>query len=104
MATGNPYMQKSMPKLQFEWDDAKAATNLRKHGISFQSATQLLLDQDAIELDASKPTDGERRRKVIGMIGGRLFAVVYTLRGDIRRLISARRANLKEERSWLDSH
>ena len=92
-----------MPKLQFEWDEAKAAANLAKHGISFSSATQLLLDQDVIGFDVSRTGDGEVRRKVVGLIEGRLFAVVYTLRGDIPRLISARRANMKEERSWFDS-
>ena len=93
-----------MPALLFEWDEAKADANLRKHGISFASATQILLDQDALELDASRPPDGEVRRKVIGMIDDRLFTVVFTLRGDVRRLISARRANPKEKRCWFDSN
>jgi uncharacterized DUF497 family protein len=89
---------------QFEWDDAKAEANQAKHGVTFRSATQLFLDQDAIDLDATRHSDSEVRRKIIGMIEGRLFAVVYTRRGDVYRLISSRRANRKEERTWLDLH
>lgn len=91
-----------MAEPKFEWDDVKAEANQAKHGITFRSATQLLLDEDVIDFDATRQADSELRRKVIGMIEGRLFAVVYTRRDDVYRLISARRANRKEERTWLD--
>ena len=102
--TGNPYMLNGDAAASVEWDDAKAEANQTKHGISFRSATQLFLDQDTIDLDATRHADGELRRKIIGMIEGRLFAVVYTQRDDVYRLISARRTNSKEEQAWLDSH
>jgi uncharacterized DUF497 family protein len=44
--------------------------------------------------------DGEERRKAIGLIDGKLYTVVYTLRGSVCRLISARRSNAKESRSY----
>jgi hypothetical protein len=91
-----------MSKLQFEWDGAKAASNFAKHGIRFQSATRLFLDPDAIDVDATRVGDDEARRKIIGVVDGRLLTAVNTLRGNVRRLISARRANRKEERSWFD--
>ena len=82
----------------FEWDDAKASANEAKHGVSFRYAASIFLDPDRVDLDTSRPEDREDRRKVIGVIDGRLFTVVYTLRGRAMRLISARRANDQETR------
>jgi uncharacterized DUF497 family protein len=84
----------------FEWDEAKALANLAKHGVPFDYAAAVFLDPDGIDFDASRPEDGEARRKRVGRIEGRLFTVVYTERGDLIRLISARRANAQEERSY----
>lgn len=84
----------------FEWDDAKAASNLAKHGVPFAYATRVFLDPQAIDIDVSRFGDGETRRKVIGAIEGRIFSVVYTGREGSIRLISARRCNAKEERLY----
>jgi uncharacterized DUF497 family protein len=84
----------------FEWDEAKALANLAKHGVPFVYAAAVFLDPDGIDFDASRPEDGEARRKMVGRIDGRFFTVVYTERGDLIRLISARRANAQEERSY----
>ncbi len=84
---------------EFEWDEAKAASNARKHvGVTFQGAIAVFLDPGRVDFDVSRPEDGEARRKVVGRIAGRLYAVTYTMRGATARLISARRANTKEER------
>lgn len=88
---------------QFEWDDEKAADNFAKHGITFESATRVFLDSEAVYIDASHPEDGEERYKVIGVIEGRLYVAVYTIRGETYRLISARRTNRKEEKLWFAS-
>jgi uncharacterized DUF497 family protein len=80
----------------FEWDDLKAELNLRKHGLSFVAAGDVFLDPDRIEVDASRPGDGEQRRKVFGTVDGEFIAVVYVVRGEAVRLISARRARRKE--------
>jgi uncharacterized DUF497 family protein len=85
---------------EFDWDDAKAGTNLVKHGVPFPYATRVFLNAGMIDFDASKPGDGEVRRKVVGMIEGRLFTVVYTVRDDVTRIISARRCNAKEGRLY----
>jgi len=85
---------------EFEWDDAKAASNLAKHGVPFPYAARVFLDADVIDIDASQPGDGEVRRKAVGMIEGRVFTVVYTEREGITRIISARRCNRKEERLY----
>ena len=88
--------------MQFEWDDAKAQSNLAKHGVRFEVATLVFYDPAAKDTDASRPADNERRRKAVGLIEGRLIAVVYTRRDGAVRIISARRANHKESRSYGD--
>ena len=81
---------------EFDWDDAKAAGNLAKHGVPFAYAARVFLDPDVIDFDASKPDDGETRRKAVGMVEGRVFTVVYTQRNGVTRIISARRCNTRE--------
>lgn len=86
--------------VDFEWDEGKAAANLAKHNVSFPFAAAVFLDPERVEFDASHDGDGEERRKAVGQIGPRLFTVVFTLRGDRVRLISARRSNRSEERRY----
>jgi uncharacterized protein len=85
---------------QFEWDDAEAASNLAKHGVRFESAVRIFFDNARVDIDVSRGADAEVRRKAIGIIDGRLFTVVYTERQGIVRIISARRSNVKESRSY----
>ncbi len=85
---------------EFEWNDAKAGSNLAKHGVPFRYATRVFLDPRLVEFDASREVDGEARRKAVGLIDGKLFIVVYTNRGGVYRIISARRTNAKEERAY----
>jgi len=83
--------------MEIEWDAAKAAANLKKHGISFEEGAIALLDPAGLakEDDASA---GESRWVLVGMsASARLLTVVYTLRAEGRiRLISARKATRKE--------
>ena len=77
----------------FEWDDAKAKTNERKHGVRFADA-YALVEQDRIE-------GGELRWQTLGLVGGVvLLLVAHTVRnegeGEIIRIISARKATRKE--------
>ncbi len=99
--TGIPYICSG---LRFAWDDAKAAANLVKHGVSFAYATRVFLDPDRVAVDASRPEDGERRLKLVGAIGGLVFAVVVTERDGAIRLISARRCNAAEARAYGPVH
>lgn len=78
----------------FEWDDAKAASNLDKHGISFPEAATVFADPLAVFLDDGSATD---RVVVIGTsIRDRVLCVVHVERGARDRIISARRANPPE--------
>jgi len=84
----------------FDWDDTKAASNLAKHGVPFEYAARVLLDEAVVDFDASREADGEARRKAVGQIEGRIFTVVYAQRGDAIRIISARRANAMERKVY----
>ena len=85
---------------EFEWDDEKASANEAKHGVPFIYATRVFLDDNRVDFDASRNADGESRRKTVGTIAGRLYCVVYTMRGRMCRIISARRANGKESKAY----
>ncbi|HEX3672861.1 MAG TPA: BrnT family toxin [Rhizomicrobium sp.] len=77
----------------FDWDNAKAAANLRKHGVSFDTASKVFDDPFAIErVDPRSEEYGEERSMIIGYAGGNLLSVIYTDRNEKVRLISARRS------------
>lgn len=84
--------------MQIEWDPAKAAANLKKHGVSFEEAATSMLDPLALAQEDPTSTD-EARWVLVGMsAAARLLTVVYALRSEERvRLISARKATRKEE-------
>jgi uncharacterized DUF497 family protein len=63
---------------RFEWDDTKAAANLLKHGVRFEIAASVFLDEAVVHFDVSRGIDVEARRKAIGIVEGRLFTVVYS--------------------------
>ncbi len=83
--------------LEFEWDEEKARRNLAKHDVSFAVGTTVFIDPLLVDIDVSRERDHEIRRKAVGRIDGKFYAVVYTDRAGFRRLISARRANRSEE-------
>ena len=85
--------------MNFEYDPAKSASNLSKHGIDFEQA-QALWD-DPWMLEALAKTEDEPRVLSIGKIEGRHWAAVWTPRGDAVRIISVRRAR-KEEISYYE--
>ncbi len=85
---------------RFEWDPAKAATNLRKHRVAFQDAASVFDDDRAIIEDDPDPHE-ERFRITDLSSAGRLLFVVYTERGGDRiRIISARRATKHEIKAY----
>ncbi len=86
--------------MQFEWDPAKNDSNLAKHGMSFVAASQIFDDPRHVVLDSTKPGNGERRYKAVGIIGDKLFTVIFTERGANCRIISARRSRPDERREY----
>jgi uncharacterized protein len=85
--------------VQFTWDPAKAASNLKKHGVSFAEAVTVFFDPLARMHDDPDHSIGEVREIVTGYsANGRLLLVSFTERGDTVRIINARAANLRERR------
>ena len=83
----------------FEWDRNKAIANIQKHGIDFADAVTVFDDLNAVTID--DPDYEEQGFITIAMDAlGRILVVVYTLRGDIIRLISARKATKKERKQY----
>lgn len=86
--------------MEFQFDPAKAAGNLRKHGVSFADAEAVFMDPLALHR-IDPDAEGEERFVAIGAgSAGHLLVVVYTLRGEAIRLISARRAIPVEIRAY----
>lgn len=84
----------------FEWDDAKAAANLAKHGVSFEAATRVFDDLCAVERSDGRFDYCEPRFIIIGRVDGRILTVAYTMRGERLRIISARYAEPREKRDY----
>ena len=86
--------------MDFQFDPAKAAGNVRKHGVSFADAEAVFMDPLALHR-IDPDAEGEERFVAIGAgSAGHLLVVVYTLRGEAIRLISARRATPVEIRAY----
>lgn len=92
----------------FEWDDAKAETNLRKHGIRFEEA-MLVFDDPLSVSQQDRIENGEQRWQTIGMVGACLLLLVaHTVRFEdegieVVRIISSRRVDRKERRRYEHS-
>lgn len=87
--------------MQFEWDEEKAALNLKKHGIDFRDAALVFNDENRIEIfDAAHSID-EDRYNTIGKVEEVIF-VVYTERRHYTRIISARIATPTERSMYYD--
>jgi hypothetical protein len=86
-----------MMGLDFEWDDFKAAENLRIHGVSFALAALAFRDPFAVEWIDRREDYGEERIILLGMAGHHVLTVVYTERAERIRIISARRATKNEQ-------
>ena len=78
-----------------EWDDNKNRINIQKHGISFETAALVFADEERIEYYDKLHSQKEDRYVVLGCVQGILY-VVYTMRGEAARLISARMATPTE--------
>lgn len=90
--------------LVFEWDDAKAAANIRKHGISFYEAVTVFLDDRGILIPDPEHSAEEDRFLLIGLTGERkLLTVIHVDRKEALRVISARVATPKERRDYEQS-
>lgn len=82
---------------RFEWDEGKAAANLRKHGVPFEEAASVFSDPLAYTFGDPDHSVGEQRLLTFGISqSGRLLVVAHAERGRAIRIISARRATRHE--------
>ena len=92
-------MKKTISEILVEWDDNKNRLNIRKHGISFETAALVFADEERIEYYDKLHSQDEDRYVVLGCVQGILY-VVYTMRNEYARLISARMATKLERRIY----
>ena len=103
-----------MTEIRFEWDPAKNLANQRKHGVSFEAASQVFFDPLHIVVD-DRIVEGEQRWQALGSVprpGGvlLLLVVAHTFREEkevdgiveVVRIISARAATREEQRTYED--
>ena len=82
------------------WDEAKRRANLIKHGIDFRDLGPIFDDERRVEVEDRRRDYGERRLVLFGPLQGRVVHVTFTVRRGERRIISARKANLRERRFY----
>lgn len=94
--------------ITFEWDDAKAASNLRKHGVSFEEASSVFYDPHALIVDDDEHSFDEDRFILVGLSEQpRVLTVCHCYRetNELIRIISARKATKNEEAQyWRRRH
>ena len=84
--------------MEFEWDDTKSGACFTHCGFDLAYAIRAFLDDDRIVGRDCRWDYGEDRYRLLGAIEGRVFVVIYTMRGSVIRIISARKANGREVR------
>lgn len=91
--------------IKFEWDENKNQTNQRKHGISFEEASEVFEDESAILFDDPDHSIDEDRFLIIGMIKSTKICIIshcYRNNDSVIRLISAREATKSEKRTYWE--
>jgi uncharacterized protein len=82
--------------MEFEWDGTKSEACFAERGFDFAYVVRAFLDSNRVVRPDYRRSYGEDRYQLLGSIEGRVFCVVYTLRGRTIRIISARKANRRE--------
>ncbi len=92
-----------MDTFEFEWDENKNLSNIKKHGISFEEAREVFEDENAILFDDPDHSEGEERFLIIGALTSSKICIVSHCyrRGDVIRIISARQATKKEKNFYF---
>ena len=85
--------------MEFEWDEAKHARNLRERGIGFDDGARIFDGPVLLWMD-NRREYGEDRFRAVGESAGDILHVAFTWRGEVMRIISVRRASRKETELW----
>ncbi|MEH2274695.1 MAG: BrnT family toxin [Nostoc sp.] len=86
--------------MEFEWDETKRLANLRKHGIDFVNVP-MVFDGDIVSVEDDRFSYQEQRFITLGLLQGRVIAIVHTERENRIRIISARKATKYEQRTYF---
>jgi uncharacterized DUF497 family protein len=89
--------------MPFDWDAVKNSANLAKHGIDFQDAVRIF-ERPTLERVDDRQDYGEIRVIAFGVVDDREVVVIYTARGEVRRIISARRAHSSERKTYREAY
>jgi len=85
--------------MEIEFDPTKDAANYAKHGVSLVLG-RVVLEHRIGEIADARRDYGEARTNAFGLVAGRLFVCTYTMRGEVFRVISVRKASGAEQRRW----
>jgi uncharacterized DUF497 family protein len=88
--------------MRIEFDPAKDAANLAKHGVSLAVAGRLDWENALIWTD-TRQHYSEPRQAALGLIGDRVYFVAFVDRGNVRRIISFRKANYREAKYYVET-
>ena len=92
-----------MSNIRFEWDARKASANKKKHGISFEEARTVFFDENAKLIDDPDHSDDKERFVLLGVSSSLKVMLVchcYRERGNVVRIISARKASPRESKQY----
>ena len=89
--------------MQIEFDVGKEAVNLKKHGVSLAFGAQVLADAHRLDLLDVRFDHAEERFICYGSVESRIWVCVFAKRGEIRRIISVRKANDRETRRYHET-
>ena len=92
-----------MSNIRFEWDARKASANKKKHGISFEEARTVFFDENAKLIDDPDHSDDEERFVLLGVSSSLKVMLVchcYREKGNVVRIISARKASPRESKQY----
>jgi hypothetical protein len=90
--------------VRFEWDDAKAKSNFKTHGVSFELAKTVFDDAVAIARFDDRQDYGEPRFVIVGMARSQVLSVTYTERDETVRIISPRKATKREQHRYFEEN
>ncbi|CAG0951345.1 hypothetical protein ANRL3_00257 [Anaerolineae bacterium] len=86
--------------MRFEWDETKRRINLRRHGIDFVDGENVFRG-DTLTIEDTRLDYGETRYVRLGLLKGRVVAVIHTEQDNVIRIISIRKATKYEEEKYL---
>ena len=86
--------------MEFDWDDGKRRSNLTKHGIEFGLVFPAFADSKRVIFEDLRKDYGEVRINMLAKLNARIYHITYTQRGTFTWLISARKANKREQKRY----